>query len=299
MVLCSEERLDSITSTDAATSAISTTDRAIAWPRSTSPGIASGRERRRGWLRGPRPVGAFGEREIGEHLANCNLLVGLQRARGGCTVAETTRPWEVYTMPQTIEVDDDLFAYLKHQAEPFVDTPNTVLRRLLDLDDTAVVPSTAKGDPPSRTEALSMGDAETTLAASEREERVPDDARAPARPRSRQRRTKRRAAPGSILAEAEYEMPLLQALADAGGSGCSRDIVEAVGKLLSEHLTPIDREPLKSGAIRWENRIQFVRLKLIERGWMEKITPRGTWAISEEGRQRIDAALIEPGGAGK
>ena len=44
MVLCSEERLDSISSTDAATSAISTTDSAIAWPRNTSPGIANRRD---------------------------------------------------------------------------------------------------------------------------------------------------------------------------------------------------------------------------------------------------------------
>jgi hypothetical protein len=32
---------------------------------------------------------------------------------------------------QTIEVDDDVFAYLQSQAVPFVDTPNTVLRRKL------------------------------------------------------------------------------------------------------------------------------------------------------------------------
>jgi hypothetical protein len=64
--------------------------------------------------------------------------------------------------------------------------------------------------------------------------------------------------------------------------------VDAVGKQLDGRLRDIDREPLKSGAIRWENRIQFVRLKLIERGWMEKDTPRGIWAISDEGRKQLD-----------
>ena len=35
----------------------------------------------------------------------------------------------------TIEVDDDVYSKLKTMAEPFIDTPNMVLRRLLFLDD--------------------------------------------------------------------------------------------------------------------------------------------------------------------
>ena len=37
-------------------------------------------------------------------------------------------------MAPTIRVDDDVFAALQERAQPFVDTPNSVLRRLLDLD---------------------------------------------------------------------------------------------------------------------------------------------------------------------
>ncbi|MEE3851790.1 hypothetical protein VZC37_15715 [Gordonia sp. LSe1-13] len=36
-------------------------------------------------------------------------------------------------MPQ-IEIDDEVFARLKGEAEPFVDTPNDVLRRLLGME---------------------------------------------------------------------------------------------------------------------------------------------------------------------
>lgn len=35
---------------------------------------------------------------------------------------------------QTIEIDNDVFAYLQQNARPFVDTPNSTLRRLLGLD---------------------------------------------------------------------------------------------------------------------------------------------------------------------
>lgn len=45
----------------------------------------------------------------------------------------------------TIEIDDDVFRYLKKRAEPFEDTPNTVLRReLLRNGRTPVVPATAE-----------------------------------------------------------------------------------------------------------------------------------------------------------
>ncbi len=36
-------------------------------------------------------------------------------------------------MSRTIRVDDEVFAKLQSLAEPFVDTPNSALRRLLDL----------------------------------------------------------------------------------------------------------------------------------------------------------------------
>ena len=35
----------------------------------------------------------------------------------------------------SIEIDEDIFNYLKSLAEPFADTPNTVLRRLLFTGD--------------------------------------------------------------------------------------------------------------------------------------------------------------------
>jgi hypothetical protein len=37
----------------------------------------------------------------------------------------------------TLRVDDDVFSALQEQATPFVDTPNSVLRRILGLDESA------------------------------------------------------------------------------------------------------------------------------------------------------------------
>lgn len=40
-------------------------------------------------------------------------------------------------MSQVIRVDDEVYAALQEQAQPFVDTPNDVLRRVLGLTSTA------------------------------------------------------------------------------------------------------------------------------------------------------------------
>lgn len=92
-----------------------------------------------------------------------------------------------------IEVDDRIFEVIKKNAEPFVDTPNTVLRRLLGVDR-------------GRNPVSSPTTASTT----------------------------ERAAPGTLLPESEYELPILRFLQERGGRALSR---EAVGEALSHKLT--------------------------------------------------------------
>jgi restriction system protein len=96
-----------------------------------------------------------------------------------------------------------------------------------------------------------------------------------------------RAAPGTLLPEREYELPILRYLDEHGGRAPSRDVIKAVGEELADKLTERDRQPLKSGDIRWENRAAFVRLRLVERGDLAKDSSRGTWEISDQGRDRL------------
>jgi hypothetical protein len=146
----------------------------------------------------------------------------------------------------SIDIDDEIFEVLQESAEPFVDTPNTVLRRLLGVDR-------GKRPPEQPVTATAI----------------------------------KRAAPGTLLPESEYELPILRFLEERGGKAPSREVVEAVGTTLDDRLKELDRQPLKSGDIRWENRAAFVRLRLIERGELVKGSPRGTWEISARGRARL------------
>lgn len=158
--------------------------------------------------------------------------------------------------PQWIEVDDEVIGTIKDAAEPFVDNPNRVLRRLLGLpaiddDQTAPLPSTAARRGP-------------------------------------------RAPSGSILPMADFELPILRAIFQAGGSAPRPVVLEAVEVALRDRLTAVDRESLASGEVRWRARASGARVKLADRGHIA-VGDRGIWALTEAGinelkRLEADAA---------
>jgi hypothetical protein len=86
--------------------------------------------------------------------------------------------------------------------------------------------------------------------------------------------------------------PILEALAEAGGSAPKQAVVKAVGVRIDDRLTDADREELESGGIRWQSRIQFARLRLVDRGLISKDAPRGTWAITPDGIKALEEGTI-------
>jgi hypothetical protein len=85
----------------------------------------------------------------------------------------------------------------------------------------------------------------------------------------------------------DYEIPVLRVLAERGGSAFRFEVAEAVGAMLADELTVLDREPLQGGEVRWENRLGFVRLRAIERGEMRADSRRGVWELTEAGVARL------------
>jgi hypothetical protein len=154
-----------------------------------------------------------------------------------------------------IEIDVDVLKALKERAEPFVDTPNSVLRRLLELDPSGTPRTEVQPGSQNRVSGIAT-----------------------------EGRKRRRAPAGSLLPEHEYELPILRALQQEGGRAPAREVIAAAGEELAAKLTERDRETLATGAFRWENRAQFTRLRLKERGLIETGSPRGVWEISEQGK---------------
>jgi hypothetical protein len=166
---------------------------------------------------------------------------------------------------------------------PFVDTPNSVLRRVLGL----ATPSEAEEEPIDMAGPASASDAPRFRDA---KSNAKAHRQAVGRTRASQKAKRTRLPNGSLLPETEYDRPLLETLIEHGGSASSRVLIDAVGVKVKDRLTDLDKENLPSGGIRWENRLQFVRLRLIEEGLMIKESGRGVWAISDKGRKVIAAA---------
>jgi len=165
----------------------------------------------------------------------------------------------------TIRIDDDVFNALKLHAEPLVDTPNSVMRRILGLA------ATVNGN------------------SAESADSAPTSRRRASKSTRRRKMGHTRAKAGSILSDAEYQLPILQILEEKGGRAPTREVIDALGQRLDGRLSETDRAPLASGDIRWRNRAQFVRLKLIEQGDMRKGSPRGVWEVTEQGLARSKA----------
>jgi Mor family transcriptional regulator len=68
---------------------------------------------------------------------------------------------------ESIKIDNDVFAHLQKHARPFVDTPNSTLRRLLNID-VAVSAASQKNSTPSAVTELDELLAESLAAASSR-----------------------------------------------------------------------------------------------------------------------------------
>lgn len=84
----------------------------------------------------------------------------------------------------------------------------------------------------------------------------------------------------------EIEIPLLKCLEESGGKARPQEVYTRIAKYFPD-LTDADlAERLSSGGLKWTNRIQWVRQRLVSKGDMAK-PEFGIWAITDKGRQRI------------
>lgn len=143
----------------------------------------------------------------------------------------------------TITVSQSTLDALKALAEPFVDTPESVIARLVST----------YGKPPRRASAGAQRD--------------------PAPPRTR------RARRGEVTPRSTYRDVLRRVLRAADGELETRVAVERVGAILKKDLTPMDLAPLPTGEERWINAVRFARKDLIDAGELDPRAPHGVWRL--------------------
>lgn len=157
----------------------------------------------------------------------------------------------------TIRLDDDVFNGLKSLAEPFTDTPNSVIRRL--LQERGAIPA-------AKTVTESHGATTNRSTVVER--------------------AARRSRVSGLTPQATYENFLLHVLATQfNGRGDKNEVTKAVIALLQSRapLSPADLERVSTGETKAENTIAWGRNALKERGLISLSSPRGTWELTEKG----------------
>jgi len=183
----------------------------------------------------------------------------------------------------SVEIEIDIYEYLKARST-FEDTVSSVLRRELRL--------------PASSERLWASDEQRSQEEFPHERNdgpgQPQEETRPVRRRGRgsttnpAKRKRTRAAAGVLLPEIEYHRPILEILADLGRSAPKQVVIDELGRRLEGRLTEADRDTLSSGLVRWESRAQFARLRLIDRGYLDRSSPRGTWTITPDGIKALE-----------
>jgi integrase len=96
----------------------------------------------------------------------------------------------------------------------------------------------------------------------------------------------RKAPPPKPVDLAEYEAPIVAALAERGGRGPRREILAAVEEAMAHRHGALDLEQLPSGEPRWQPRPGKARARLVKRGWLEATAWRGNWELTERAGTR-------------
>jgi predicted CopG family antitoxin len=160
----------------------------------------------------------------------------------------------------TIRIDDEVFEGLKKLAEPFTDSPGSVIRRLL------VEKGVLKGMPAKARRAST--------------EPIKSEVKALTPP---------------LTPQAAYEQFLLLTIEeDFGGSGEKRAVTRAVLEKMVRNgfIGPADLELVATGETKAENTITWGRNALKNRGLIRRGSKRGVWELSEEGREAATQTVL-------
>lgn len=88
-----------------------------------------------------------------------------------------------------------------------------------------------------------------------------------------------------LTPQSVFTLPLLECLVEAGGSLGVSEVLRKIGEKFGRKLTSIDWQRTKSGQIKWQNRVQWLRLRLVHEGYLTNDSPRGIWEITESGKR--------------
>jgi Mrr N-terminal domain len=156
-------------------------------------------------------------------------------------------------MTLTIEIDDEVFAALQKLATPLIDSPNDVLRRVLDLD---VGQRTGSVDPPT----------------------LPDKAAAPKSAASKQGELE-------MTPQREFRRYIVDIINEHGGKAHMQDVLGEIEARMNDRFKPGDLQNVSTGEVRWRNAARWERMQMANEGLIKKGTASGWWELTADGRK--------------
>jgi hypothetical protein len=167
---------------------------------------------------------------------------------------------EVHIMP-VIRVSEETWERLKKWAIPLEDTPDDVMKRVLDFADNH--------------KQYFNGDSETRSNNPEQFNHT--------------RASDKRLPRGTKVSDEAYFMPILEALYELGGKGDIEEVLGIVENKMRHLFREVDYQPLNSGNdVRWRNTAQWARYKLVQRGLLRGDSLRGIWELTRSGTQEVE-----------
>lgn len=87
----------------------------------------------------------------------------------------------------------------------------------------------------------------------------------------------------------EFRMPILQELVEAGGSLSFSKLISQLEKTMRGQFTEDDLKSLPSDGktIRWINNVGWAKKPLLDAGYLSDTAPKGTWEITDAGRDAL------------
>ena len=96
---------------------------------------------------------------------------------------------------------------------------------------------------------------------------------------------RRRARPtGNLTPPKDFWKPILETLVDEGVQASVQKVIQSVERKMRNRLKPGDHEKNLDGSEKWEKQVNYQRLAMKIEGLLESNSPRGIWAITDQGR---------------
>ena len=181
-------------------------------------------------------------------------------------------------MPE-ITLTEETWGRLQKRAEPLVDLPEDVIRRLLDATEEQHPRKAVIADDPINGSSQSVGSDPGGVRV------VSPTGPSVGREPINQRPPHRRLGHGVKVQNYEFRGPILVVLQEMGGRGHAREVLKAVERRMSNRLSHVDYQILPSGQQkRWEKSANWERMNMVNDGLLRNDSRRGVWGLTEAGR---------------